>query len=256
MNFTFPFGTSLRKVKQVDRSPKKIFILGVYASAVHAKWIDQNNKVKVRALAVFSEPYIFWRGDNAEKIIRKINIPKELGHLEPANKIYNGPSGIELDRSFLEPLGFDRTDAWLCDIIPYSRINNNQHIAIKNIYEPVRKEFNLPEVTIPKFYKRELDNEKRRKEILKELEQSQAETIILLGDLPIKWFLSFFIDKPYTKLSDFGKTKEKYGRKHELNINGKIYGVIPLVHPRQAGRLGKSDKKWSDLHTWWVNNKK
>lgn len=63
MNYNFAFGQPLVSVEQKDRSPKGIFILGVYASAVHAKWRDKKGKVLVNALAVASEPYIFWRGN-------------------------------------------------------------------------------------------------------------------------------------------------------------------------------------------------
>ena len=52
----FPFGEEVRKVEQKDRSPKQVFILGVYASAVHARWVNVNGKTVVRALAVASEP--------------------------------------------------------------------------------------------------------------------------------------------------------------------------------------------------------
>ena len=34
----YPFGEELKQVVQQDRTPKKVFVLGVYASAVHAKW--------------------------------------------------------------------------------------------------------------------------------------------------------------------------------------------------------------------------
>ena len=74
--YYFPFGQELKKVEQEERSTKKAFVLGVYASAVHARWIDQNGKQKVTALAVASEPDIFWTGENAEKIISGINIKK------------------------------------------------------------------------------------------------------------------------------------------------------------------------------------
>jgi len=104
MTLVFPFGSQLQKVEQIDESPKKVFVLGVYASAVHAKWIGQDGKVKVNALAVASEPYIFWKGENAEKIIDKIPIPEELGKLIPAYKRFNGPSGIALDELYLRPL--------------------------------------------------------------------------------------------------------------------------------------------------------
>jgi uncharacterized protein YwlG (UPF0340 family) len=58
MNPVFPFASQLQKVEQQDKSPKKVFVLGVYASAVHAKWIGTDGKVKVNDLAVASELYI------------------------------------------------------------------------------------------------------------------------------------------------------------------------------------------------------
>jgi len=56
MEPVYPFGSTLKKVEQQDKSPKKVFVLGVYASAVHAKWIGADGKLKVTALAVASEP--------------------------------------------------------------------------------------------------------------------------------------------------------------------------------------------------------
>jgi uracil-DNA glycosylase len=79
--------------------------------------------------------------------------------------------------------------------------------------------------------------EKRRAEILAELEESQAETVVLLGDLPIKWWLRFYDDR-WNALSDFGADHESYGRVHECRIGEKSYRILPLVHPRQAGKLG------------------
>jgi len=131
MEYVFPFGSKLQKVEQLDKTPKKVFVLGVYASAVHAKWINVNGKVKVNALAVASEPYIFWKGDGAKQIIDKVEIPATLGTLIPANENFNGPSGKVLDNLYLKPLGYSREDAWLCDLLPYSRINPNQQKAIE-----------------------------------------------------------------------------------------------------------------------------
>ena len=34
----YPFGEKVHRLVQEDRSPKRVFVLGVYASAVHAKW--------------------------------------------------------------------------------------------------------------------------------------------------------------------------------------------------------------------------
>ncbi len=253
--YFFPFGQELRKVEQKDRSPKKAFVLGVYASAVHARWVDKDGIQVVSALAVASEPEIFWRGENAESEILKITIPTELGKLTvPKNPVLNGPSGRALDEKFLKPLGLTRGDVWLCDLLPYSRVNENQKKAIKSNYtqELIRKH-NLKPATIPLFQKKDLNSASRRAEILQELEDSKAETLLLLGDLPIYWFLRYF-DRTYSRLAQFGDTKDTYGKVNPINIKGKSYKVISLCHPRQADRLGASSSKWGKLHDIWISS--
>ena len=249
--FVFPFGQKLHKVIQTDRSPKKAFVLGVYASAVHARCIDKGGNQMVAALAVASEPEIFWTGHDAQKQLDKIKIPVELGKLVLPGSNLNGPSGKALDELYLKPLGLNRTDTWLCDLIPETRINPNQKNAINRYYNPIRQEYNLPEVTIPEFHHSELNSIERCQEILEEFFTSQAETLILLGDLPIKHFLNHFVDTKFEGLSSFGSDSETYGRSHELKISGKVINVIPLCHPRQAQRLGVSSIQWFELHQNW-----
>ena len=43
MAYLFPFGQKLHPLVQEDRTPKKVFVLGVYASAVHARWKNKEN---------------------------------------------------------------------------------------------------------------------------------------------------------------------------------------------------------------------
>ena len=43
MTYLFPFGQKLHPLVQEDTSPKKVFVLGVYASAVHASKKCQNS---------------------------------------------------------------------------------------------------------------------------------------------------------------------------------------------------------------------
>lgn len=73
-DYRFPFGERLHRLVQEDRTPKKVFVLGVYASAVHARWM-KDGKVECPALAVASEPRIFWDGneDEAREIIGRIS---------------------------------------------------------------------------------------------------------------------------------------------------------------------------------------
>jgi hypothetical protein len=254
-NTYFPFGQPLKLVKQQDRSPKKVFVLGVYSSAVHADWYSADGKRLCQALAVASEPYIFWNGENAVDIISKITIPPEAGHLEPADIKFNGSSGRTLDTLYLAPLGVSRSNAWLCDLVPHSYMNDNQKNAIETSYNEVREKYGLPLASIREKPDNLIDAN-RLNEILTELEASQAETIILLGDDPIKWFLSKVSDCKKTRLADFGKDTKTYGFPHAVHINGKQYTVIPLAHVRQGGSLGQHNQDWEDLHTNWVEEKK
>ena len=82
MEYLFPFGQQEHSLIQQDRTSKKVFVLGIYASAVHARW-KINGKTVCVALAVASEPRIFWDGniEEAKAIISKIYIPKETGTL-------------------------------------------------------------------------------------------------------------------------------------------------------------------------------
>jgi uracil-DNA glycosylase len=247
---TFPFGQPVKRVTQVDRTPKRVFVLGVYASAVHAQWIGPNGKTLARALAVASEPEIFWRGDNAQAIVETIEVPEAAGHVIAAAATFNGPSGKALDDCILEPLGLTRSAAWLCDLVPHSCRNPGQEKAIERVYAPAALVHKLAAATVPTLPSI-LADETRRNEILAELEASQASTLILLGDEPIKWFLSHF-GTPHKRLIGFGQTPETYGRLHPIPIAGRDIDVLPLVHPRQAARLGSHSPVWHQAHTYWM----
>jgi uracil-DNA glycosylase len=245
----FPFGEPVTALSQRDRTPKRVFVHGVYASAVHAKWIDTKSKVVVKALAVASEPHIFWTGESEDVVISRVNIPSALGILVPADKQFNGPSGLALDNEILHPLGVLRQEAWLCDLVPYSCLNPKQNNAILEKYVPwVQKGIVQPVRTMP--VPRILTTDKRIDEITQELMESKAECMILLGDQPIKWYLSKFTNK-WKTLSDFGEDIDTYGKVHPVTIEGQTINVLPLAHPRQIAKLGTSSQKWYQLHKKW-----
>ena len=255
MAYYYPFGEEVHKVVQQDRSPKKVFVLGVYASAVHARW-KKDGKTVCQALAVASEPRIFWDGNEKEavEIISRIHIPEEVGSLEPADSRFNGPSAKELDEQILAPLGFTRSDAWLCDLLPETRLNPGQVEAIEKNYNPIRERYGLKEVTVPKRPKKFCD-ENRCKEILAELEESKAELLILLGDYPIMQFFNSVADTKYANLQTYVE-KVGYGVKSKVTINGREIEILPLAHPRQIGGLGNHSSKWYQTHSDWINRKK
>jgi hypothetical protein len=254
MPYYFPFGQELVPLRQEDKSSKKVFVLGVYASAVHARW-KKDGKVICQAMAVASEPRIFWDGniEEAKKIIANVNIPKELGVLEPASRQLNGPSAKVLDENILAPLGFTRADAWLCDCLPETRINPSQAKALREKYNPLIEEYGLNPVTIPARPSAFCD-QKRSEEITQELMQSEAELLVLLGDIPIEQYLKKVADVPYSTLGEYVDLYG-YGNPTETIICGKSIKVLPLAHPRQIGALGAHSERWNLAHKEWEKEK-
>ena len=250
MKYYFPFGQELHPLVQEDKSPKKVFVLGVYASAVHARW-KKDGQIICQALAVASEPRIFWDGnpEEARAIIDAIAMPKELGILEPAGKQLNGPSAKVLDENILAPLGYARKDAWLCDCLPETRLNPSQVKALNEKYNPLIDQYGLNPVTIPRR-PNSFCNQARSTEITEELLQSQAELLVLLGDIPIAQYLKKVADIPYSSLGEYVELYG-YGTKTETTIQGKTIQVLPLAHPRQIGALGAHSEKWFLMHKKW-----
>lgn len=253
MSYYFPFGQVLHPLIQEDRSAKKVFVLGVYASAVHARW-KKDGKIICQALAVASEPRIFWDGDpdEARRIIDAVAIPADLGILEPAGRQLNGPSAKVLDDHILAPLGYTREEAWLCDCLPETRINPSQAKVIQERYNPLMEQYGLNPVTIP-HRPSTFCSKKRSTEITEELIQSQADLLVLLGDIPIAQYLKKAADVPYSTLGEYVDLYG-YGNATETVINGKLIKVLPLAHPRQIGALGAHSAKWHLVHKAWEEN--
>ena len=251
----YPFGEVLRRVEQRDRTPKKAFVLGVYASAVHARWV-RDGRVVCQALAVASEPDIFWNGDpdEARAIIGRIPIPRALGALEPADGRFNGPSAKALDDHILAPLGLTRADAWLCDCLPETRLNPAQQRAIRERYDPLIEAYGLNPVTIPPRTGAFCD-EARAAEITDELMRSGAELLVLLGDIPIAQYLKRVAGVPYASLRAYVE-RYGYGNPSTVEIGGRQLRVLPLAHPRQVAGLGAHSSGWRDIHGAWENGRR
>src|SRR5207244_2622962 len=120
---------------------RKVFVLGVYPSAVHARWHDPDGNMWP-ALAIDNEPEPFWTGEGAESKLARLarSIPPEAGRLEPADRQHNGGSGRVLDASYLQRLGRDgvpRDDCWVTDVVQTYLANPGQLRRIRVSYEPL-----------------------------------------------------------------------------------------------------------------------
>ena len=110
----------LSKVVDERQDSESPAVEELIVNEVHARCIGTDKKTLIRALAVASEPEIFWRDENPKEIIEKILIPVSTGKLVPDDGKLNGPSGVTLDDRYLKPLGLTRSDVWLCDLVPHS----------------------------------------------------------------------------------------------------------------------------------------
>lgn len=254
MAYFYPFGQTVQPLRQEDQSPKKVFVLGVYASAVHARW-KKDGKIICQALAVASEPRIFWDGnpDEAKEIITGVQMPAALGVLEPAGRQLNGPSAKVLDEHILAPLGYTRADAWLCDCLPETRLNPGQVKAIREKYEPLMAEYGLNPVTVP-LRPAAFCDQQRSVEITEELMTSEAELLVLLGDIPVAQYLQKVADVPYSTLGEYVDLYG-YGNPTETTIGGRKINVLPLAHPRQIGALGAHSAHWHQAHKAWEESR-
>ena len=251
----FPFGQPIFELSQEKRGPRRVFVLGVYASAVHARWIGPDGKTRINALAVASEPEIFWTGNGEADLICQVEIADAAGRLEPAGRTLNGPSGRALDELYLKPLGIGREDAWLCDLVPHSLMNQGQARAIDRAYRPWMSELALPEINWPRAPKsatewKELVDRRRLDQIVSEVAEASPEVLITLGDQPLCRFALF--QGSQRNLAAYGQSQDEYGRLHEVTIGGRRLQLLPLTHPRQAANLGSSSPKWTALHCSWV----
>lgn len=116
-------------------------------------------------------------------------------------------------------------------------------------YNPLIEQYGLNPVTIPNRPAIFCD-EKRSAEITEELMQSEAQLLVLLGDIPIAQYLKKVADISYSTLGEYVELYG-YGNATETFINGKAIKVLPLAHPRQIGALGAHSEKWHLAHKAW-----
>ena len=95
---------------------------------------------------------------------------------------------------------------------------------------------------------------KRCEEILEELRESQANLLVLLGDIPIKQFLNKVAHVDYSTLQEYVDIFG-YGNSSETIIDNRTISILPLAHPRQIGALGSHSEKWNLAHLDWEKSR-
>jgi hypothetical protein len=109
----------------------------------------------------------------------------------------------------------------------------------------------LPEASIPPVPKRFASRERAEK-IGEEFLRSRAPTLITLGDIPLKEFVCGLGLAKRASIANFGIAPDQYGRRHSLRLEGHHFELLPLVHPRQAAKLGLHNPILAAVHDAWA----
>lgn len=230
----FPFGEPLARVRPTANGPRAVFLLGVYSSALHARWrYGEGRRDYVAALAVGNEPEPFWDGADQVERIAKLHPP--FGTLGPSP--LNGVSGRELDEGYLNPMGIRRADCWITDLHDSYLARENQRDAVERAYAHQGRQ--APVWTLPMRNGRLVPSEARLASLQEEFETAQPRCLITLGEEPLR----------VLKLPRL--TLENYGRPQQVTVWGRRVCHLAFTHPRNSGRLGPHSATWAAAHDRW-----
>ena len=135
MDYRFAFGIALTGTppQRPASLPARAFIVGVYPSAIHARWVANSGRFKCSALAVAPEPHSFWDGADAEERIASVaaGLPPAAGRLTSAGRGINGPSGRVLREAYLDPLSLDVRTCWVTDLHDSYYLSPGNRLALE-----------------------------------------------------------------------------------------------------------------------------
>lgn len=239
-DYRFPFGRPVEPVAPTADGPRRVFVLGVYPSAVHARWVHPDGSVAVKDLAIDNEPEPFWWGDDAADRVAAVTVPDGVGHLEASDK--NGPSGKALDSLYLVPLGLGRQDCWITDLENCWKANEGQLAALERAYTPLVDRGLVPAFNLdPRPSKIRLVAD-RSPSLREEWDTAAPEVLITLGNEPAD---ALDLERP---------AHQGYGTPTSVRVWDREVLHLALVHPRQAGGLGDHSGEWAQTHGRWIDS--
>lgn len=246
MTYKFPFGCQYHPTlpQRPTEGNAAVFVVGVYASAIHAAWYGPDGRQLCQALAVAPEPWSFWDGDDAEDRVYEVTarVPPEAGRLKPTRLRFNGPSGRALKIHYQEPLGSPA--CWITDLHPGYYLSQGNAVAIERHYKPLAEKLGLPESDLPPRPGKVWPDQVRLNELEQEFLESGAGIVVTLGNEPIP--VLFEGRSAQLNMDDYGRLEER------RFLGRYTVQALHLVHPRQTGGLGRSSEMWGRVHADWV----
>lgn len=246
---TYPFGRpATDRPPHVPRGDADVFVLGVYASALHVRWQRPDGGVMVQALAVDDEPEVFWDGaDAAERITtwrRDVGWQRGWGQVTSSG---NGTSGRALADDVLDPLGTSLARCRVTDCLPRYLVKHglgSQGQAMERVYGPFAAARGLPPVSLPRrpsdpALVRQAVTEDRGS-LLAQIRECGADTVVTVGQ-PAADVLAAVLGIDRVALRD----DADYGREQAVRLGRGLLAWLPLKHP------GQRSTQWTRRHQEW-----
>lgn len=247
---TFPFGrpATVRPPRPAASGSARVFVLGVYPSALHVRWARPDGKVHVQSLAVDDEPEVFWDGADAvervEQWKQQVGWQRSWGSATPSG---NGTSGRGVLRDVLEPLGIAPEQSFFTDCYRRYLVKHgtgSQGAAMDRAYAPFAAARGLPLMHLPE---RPTDSALVRTaiaedggEIVAQLEESGADLVVTLGQ-PAADVLAAVTGAARPVL----RRDMSYGLERRLRAGRRLTRWLPLKHP------GQRSPAWEQHHQLW-----
>jgi hypothetical protein len=244
----YPFGRPVTPRAPSASTPKPLFVLGAYPSAVHVEWHAPAPYSRVQAIAVDDEPSPFWDGADQVVVVEQwkaaIGFEKGWGAAS-ANARFNGPCGQKLANNLFGPLHVPVTDAWITDCLDTYRGSEGGSRRIMDTYNPWACSAGLPAASIAPHPSegaivREALAEHRRR-LLDELATARPELIVTLGNAALR------IMRELVEPTDAPRTLaiESYGRECRARVRGQLVRWLPLAHPATPARYVAAHSEWA-----------
>lgn len=280
--YRFPFGST--PTSRPPRRPAgacRLFVLGVYPSALHVRWTpplwaldrDDLELSRVKALAVADEPTVFWDASepDADKAVaawrdevgfRTGEGRDDWGRVEASA---NGTSGRWVVSNVLLPLGADREDTWFTDAVDHYFVKPGTATArgqldvidLYNRFAAASSSDLLP-AELPVRPSQDalvaLARRQHADRLRAEVAEASPRLIVTLGDEARRALLALadHAEGPPTQpLSSRSLAEEstRYGEAGSVTVSGTTYGWHALVHP------GQRSTWWRTLHLDWIGRR-
>ncbi len=247
MPFTFPFGRQVTPRPPSAASPRGVFILGAYPSALHVEWKPPKPYKQIKALAVDDEPTPFWTGhDEAARVQRwreSVGFHASWGTVRGVGRL-NGSSGHWVEREVLGPLGVTHEETWITDCLDTYRASTGVGVRLADTYEPFARAHSLPSAVLrPHPDENDIVREARADHLDRlrsELRTAALELIVTLGNaaLRVARYLVEVEDAP-ARLSPNG-----YGARLTSRFEGRAVAWLPLAHPATPAVYQEAHARW------------